>query len=570
MRFTPIYVKSNAGGLATIHIRGTSADHTSIMFGGININSLTLGQSDLSNITSFLFDRLQIQYGSSSALNGSGAIGGAIYLGVRNNWTNGAKVSAKYAYGSFGERLYGTKVYAGDGKWELVTRLLKYKTDNDFTYTNTDGTKATQDNAAIDNKGFVQEFNYLFGPNEYFKSMLWYEDSWHEIQPYLYNTTSTVTELKDDNIRFLSQYNNENHLLKFSLGAGYVHDKEIYNNDPDQRIQTDRLVADCSMKHQVFEKLEYKVGVKYKYIVPDVYSYSDTADLNEHDADLYLIWFYKPFPRLKTTVNLRQQLVSNFNAPFTPAMGIEYNWIHKEKNKLTTSFNASRSYRIPTFNDRYWPTTGNPTGTPGLKPEDGFSIEAGVNCKYKGSAFQSECKVNAFYMDIKNWLEWRNINGSVPVNLDKVISKGIEVHVNASLKTGQLIHSLTGNYTYNPSIKYEEDKPDQQLIYIPKHMFNSYYNLKYKNLSFMLDGSFTGGRYYAYISKSTQTRKPLDSYFLANCVVNYYFKVKKQDFIGSFSVNNIFNVDYQNQRYYAMPGINFRTSITANINLKNL
>ncbi|MBN1769381.1 MAG: TonB-dependent receptor plug domain-containing protein, partial [Prolixibacteraceae bacterium] len=48
MRFTPIYVKTNAGGLATIRIRGTAPDHTSIMFGGININSLTLGHSDLS------------------------------------------------------------------------------------------------------------------------------------------------------------------------------------------------------------------------------------------------------------------------------------------------------------------------------------------------------------------------------------------------------------------------------------------------------------------------------------------------------------------------------------------
>ncbi|MCF6359100.1 MAG: Plug domain-containing protein, partial [Draconibacterium sp.] len=81
-RFSPIYIKSNAGGLSTIRFRGTSPDHTSINFGGINVNSLTLGHSNLSNIPSFLFDEISLQYGSSSAVNGSGSIGGANYLGL--------------------------------------------------------------------------------------------------------------------------------------------------------------------------------------------------------------------------------------------------------------------------------------------------------------------------------------------------------------------------------------------------------------------------------------------------------------------------------------------------------
>ena len=50
LRFTPIYVKANAGGLSTIRLRGTSPNHTSINFGGINLNSLTLGHSNMSNI----------------------------------------------------------------------------------------------------------------------------------------------------------------------------------------------------------------------------------------------------------------------------------------------------------------------------------------------------------------------------------------------------------------------------------------------------------------------------------------------------------------------------------------
>lgn len=108
-RFTPVYIKSDAGGLSSIHFRGTSASHTTINFGGINLNSLTLGQSNLSNIPLFLFDGLSLQYGSSSTINGSGAIGGAIYLTLDDKWTDGIKATAKTTIGSFGEFMSGAK-----------------------------------------------------------------------------------------------------------------------------------------------------------------------------------------------------------------------------------------------------------------------------------------------------------------------------------------------------------------------------------------------------------------------------------------------------------------------------
>ena len=100
MQFTPIYLKANAGGLSTIRIRGTAADHTSVNFGGININSLTLGQSDFSRIPVYLFDGIDLQYGSSSAVNGSGAIGGSVYLGLSSEWTDGSRVKATVSEGS--------------------------------------------------------------------------------------------------------------------------------------------------------------------------------------------------------------------------------------------------------------------------------------------------------------------------------------------------------------------------------------------------------------------------------------------------------------------------------------
>ena len=103
----PIYIKKNAGGLATIKFRGTSPNHTAILFHGVNINSLTLGHSNIANIPMFLFDNIKIQYGGSSSLYGSDAIGGTIQLDTKPNWNNGIKIKLQHDISSFNNRFYG-------------------------------------------------------------------------------------------------------------------------------------------------------------------------------------------------------------------------------------------------------------------------------------------------------------------------------------------------------------------------------------------------------------------------------------------------------------------------------
>ena len=167
-RTLPIFFKTDAGGLSTMRIRGTSPDHTSINFGGININSLTLGHSNVSNVPLYLFDEIGVQFGSSSSVNGSGSIGGAIHLGLRNTWTDGFKAEMRIANGSFGEQFYGSKLFLGNGKFESVTRAYYYYKKNNFKFMNPIkdfetqkiGIEDTQRNADIENIGLLQEFNY--------------------------------------------------------------------------------------------------------------------------------------------------------------------------------------------------------------------------------------------------------------------------------------------------------------------------------------------------------------------------------------------------------------------------
>ena len=565
MRFAPVYIKSDAGGLSTIRFRGTSPNHTSVNFGGLNINSLTLGHSNLSNIPAFLFDGINIQYGGSSAVNGSGSIGGALYLGLSENWANGVKITAKSSAGSFGEYLNGAKVFAGNGKWESVTRVYLFQKKNNFPfqnlYTGEVGDPGTvediQKGASIKNMGLLQEVNYRFDGNEFFKSSFWIENCWRQVQPNMqtnYHYTGTQ-EIDDDNFRAWIEYRNHKSAFKYKAGIGFVHDMEVYDNIETQKIGSKRLVAEAQVEHDFTRRLGGKLGAKYKYIKPEVYAYADSLINHEERLGLFSSLFFQASPHFRITLNLRQMFVSDFKAPFTPSLGAEYTLRSGDYSYFKLTSALSRSYRIPTFNDRYWGTQGNPS----LKPESGKNFELGGLYAIEKEGLKTTVSVNAFYMDVENWIEWRNFGVWMAQNVLEVVSKGVEVQSTVSFPLGKANGDFILNYTWNQvePVKDigESATINRQMNYVPEHIGNAYFAVKYRKWEFVTDGQLTGGRY------TDDFGFKLDPYFLLNCTALYNFKIQQHSFTLSLSSNNILDTDYQNQRYYAMHGRSFRLSV---------
>ena len=571
-RFAPLYLKSDAGGLSNVRFRGTSADHTSINFGGIDLNSLTLGSSNFSSVPMYLFDGVDLQYGSSSAVNGSGSIGGAVYLGLKNNWTNGFRVQATGSLGSFGEQLYGTKVYAGNGKIESVTRLYYFTRKNDFTFLfPLDGKEYTQRGARVENMGLLQELNYRFDSRQWLKTSVWLEHDWREKQPEMAVSIAdnlVVEGLDNKHVRFWSEYENRNHALNYKAGLGYVHDVQVDAGNTKQKISTDRVIAELEAKQDINKNLGYKVGLKYRYIKPDVYSYSSDMIDYEQRADLYASAFYTAWQKLKFTLNLRQQFVTDFEVPFTPSFGAEYRFYTSEFSVLKLNGNISRSNRVPTFNDRFWGTQGNPD----LNAEEGMNYEMGIQYQYCSDRFQTDLKLNGFYMDIDDWIEWRptGTNGDwVPENRSRVISKGIEFASNSDLFFDQSQIDFSLNYSYNPT-EIEEDGLSslvgKRLIYTPEHIANTFIQFKYSDWSLFADASFTGDRQVDYSGNIYNPEgNILDAYTLLNCGISKKITIQKLPVSLSFNVRNILGADYQNQLNYAMQGRSFQFSLSTDL-----
>ncbi len=573
-RYTPIFIKSDAGGLATFRIRGTSSSHTSVLIGGLDINSLTLGSSNASNIPIYLFDEIGINYGSASASIGSGSIGGSVRLGFKENWTNGFNGESFGSVGSFGSYSGGSKLFAGNGKIESVTRLFKISKENNFPFLNTGYYdrelhkfhRDTLINSAINNINILQQINYKFSNSNVLKSFFWFSDNQHEAQPTMLannNKDLAVRLIEDRSFKSWIEYRNTSNDINYTLEGGFVKDKNIDNNNFKNTIGTQRLVSRINLDFRSKE-IDYQFDITYKYIIPEVYAYDN--DISEQHLDVHGSAFLYLTPKLATTLNLRQQFITHYKAPFTPAIGMEYLLLSKEDFIIKLIANAQRSYRIPTLNDRYWGQDGY-QGNENISPEDGKNYEFGIKYTLCNSNTTLRINTNAYYMDVNNWILWiQQTSDWQADNILRVISKGIEFHMDANfhmnkidLNTGL---NFSANSTFSKKSKLETDnllRKDKQIIYTPKYMANGFISFAYNSMCLSLDGSYTGSRYYNNSADSN-----LDSYILLNLSASKKIKLNSNTLKISLAINNLLSEHYENQYQYAMPEINYNISLKYN------
>ncbi len=323
-----------------------------------------------------------------------------------------------------------------------------------------------------------------------------------------------------------------------------------------QHIGTDRLIGEFEFSSDLASGLGWKAGTKYQYIDPNVYAYSDAVINFEQQFDMFMSGYYRIKQKLKFTLNLRQSLVTGFKVPFTPSVGGEYVLRSGDFSFVKFSSAVAKSYRVPTFNDRYWGTQGNPD----LKPENGNNLETGIRFSRNKNKFNTEIGLNAFYMKIKNWIEWRNFGDWRAQNVMEVVSKGIEIQLKSGFPIGNFTGDFAINYTINPvkAVKTEDENgiTGRQMNYIPLHMGNTWFSISNEYWRIFTDGQMTGKRF------TDDFGNTLPAYFITNGGVGYLLEIGKQNFDITFSINNIFAVDYQNERYFAMPGRYFRLSLT--------
>jgi len=563
---TTVYIREQGNKmLASVSFRGTGASHTGVFWHGINLNSLSLGTSDFNGYPLFLFDNIAVQYGGASSIHGSDAIGGSIHLGSTPHWIKGSKFHIRQDVGSFGNVFSGIKVNIGNSKWESKTSIFNRILKNNFTYGIKDRLgdpyEIEQENAEVHNYGLIQEFNRKIAHNGYLSMKGWYGKNDHQIQPLMVTSPDQVQtgdEIKDENLRLIGEYEHyfDNSILSSSVA--YVWDYQLFNQS--DVIETKRLIGNISDEISISNATILRAGANTQYIVPNVWSYAES--LTEWRSDIFVSIDQSFNENWHINANVRKTFVPFTSSPIAPSLSASY-VINKPLTDLTFRARAERSYRVPTFNDRYWGDQGRMD----LSSENGYSMEIGHNIKQRFRQSSIEFDVSGYYMIVDDWIAWKPAgNLWRPFNQKKVEATGIELNGNYTMSMHEWMLEIGGMYAYNRSILREgitDDDPavGYQLPYTPRHRAILFANIIYKKYRFSINDNYTGQRYGIDV-----INEEVDHYLLTDIGLSKNFSIGKHQISVEGQLLNVFDVEYQNVNRYAMPGRNYVLSINFLIN----
>ncbi len=554
---SPVFIKNyGPGNLSTSSFRGGNASQTAILWNGFNIQNNMLGQNDLSQLPNFIFDDIDIEYGGSASVWGSGAMGGSIHLNNKPKFNQGLFTSMNIGIGSYGTRKSNTAVHYSGKKFSSTTKVYLNQSVNNFEYLDTTVKKQLHSDYNI--RGFLQELSFLFLKNQKITARAWYNVSNRNFPPTLGDKKSTASQL-DENLKLSADWIYQGKKITPSIRFAYFDDILNYTDS------TAKLFSNSKIKTLITEgDVNYFINSHHKVYLGANYTNYATQTLNyvrpnqNMSKEAILLGYHLNYfeQKLNFDLNLRQEFSSSFNIPLTGSAGISYQLIKLLKLKA----NAAKVYRLPTLNDLYW----SPGGNPNLKPEDGYTYEGSLEIKLPFKNFLLESEMTYFNKNINNWIYWVPGAGGnpTPINLLKVYSRGTETSSFITYKYDKLKCKIGFNSTYVLSTSLQSNlandaSVNKQLIYTPRYNYGESFSFSLDKFSISYYHNYIGYRFTT--SDNTAWLKP---YQYANLKVAYGYGFQKINAIISFNINNLYNTSYVVIAQRPMPLRNYEISLT--------
>ncbi|RXP44813.1 TonB-dependent receptor [Lutibacter sp. HS1-25] len=551
LRFnTPIYIKEyGAGGTSTASFRGTSASNTAVVWNGININSVNNGQTGFNALTVNLFDHIDVRSGGGSIEFGSGAIGGTVHLNDQLSFGNHLNNQLVSSVGSF--NTYNNLYKFSFGNESIAAKFgVSYnQSDNDYKWLGTDGLK--NENGAYDNLSFSLGFAYRL--NNFSKLSLFSSkfNGNREFSGTLPNPSAAKEKYKDYNFRNLIEYNfHKNaftHLVKFAYLTQeyrYFANKNVDNYNYG-KSKTYLLKYDFNYKISQYSSIESITELESVFGSTD-----EIIEKNRKQFSQSVIYNLSFENIASINAKVRKDFNSDYNVPFVFALGAELTPLKNTFIRL----NGSKNYRVPTYNDLYWPALGNAD----LIPESSLQGEFGVGYKTKTVKFD----VGVYYINSKDKIVWTPGGDPerpgiwTPINVAEAINKGIEFTAAVNKAIGK--HFLNFNLNYSYTIA-KDKSTNNFLTYVPKHLANGSFGYSYKRFSAFYQHLFTGE---VYTTTDNSANYTMPYYNVGNVGVNYNIIKTNNNQLGvGVKVNNVFNKEYQVLPSRPMPNRNFNINI---------
>lgn len=562
----PLFIKTyGPGGLASSSFRGAGADHTAVLWNGFDLGSPMNGQVDLSLIPVGVADQVSIQYGGSSALWGSGAVGGSVQLSSRPVFGRGCTAGAGVSFGSFGDRRQRVHLGLSKQRWSTSIGLYNTGSRNDFEFRNMDRPGAPlqrQGNAAYKQRGLLSE-NYLrINGRQQISLRYWLQRNEREVPATLLQAAGTAHQ-EDGSHRATAEWNRTGDRSSTAVRAAFFDEQlQWYGaaTDSGSFSHSRTLITEAEEFLRLPRRRYVSIGLNNTWAQARADGYPDRPQRNR-TALFASLGLGSAEDRWRTTISLRQEVMDGKAVPFVGSVGSEYGVLPGLRAKAS----ASRVYRVPTFNDLYW----TPGGNPGLLPESGFSGELGLAVDRKITQVLSiQGEGTLFQRTMENWIIWLP-QGAFwsPLNLMRVWSRGAELAGGLSWKHAHTTAKLEvmTNYvvsTNQRATSANDASVGKQLIYVPMYSGHGKLSLGRKQFLATAGVHYTGYRY-----TSSDNHDFLAPYILVDASLSWRFAARGK-YVGSLMVqgSNLLDESYQVMLGRPMPLRNFSIGIDLRFN----
>ncbi|MCB5161696.1 TonB-dependent receptor domain-containing protein [Marinomonas algarum] len=404
-------VSSNGGyGKTTsVYMRGANSSSTKFLIDGIPLYSATSGGAAFQYIPTSLIDRLEIVRGPKATLYGADAVGGVIqaFLPEANDESH-ADISV--GAGSFNTM---SADVTASGFYESSQYLLsvgKFDTDGDIV-------KEGEGAQGYNNENILLNLGHDFdsgarvtglvmnseGRNYYVGN-----ENDYKVQVLGLGLSLPMTDYWSTDIK-LSQSRDES----MTISSGDVF---------DTKTQTARLSNIISAGNH-----EFVLGAEASEDSVEVSAYDAP---NRNNKAIFAQSLFD-FGQTSLQLNLRHDDNSAYGHSTTGGVALGYQL--DQEHTLRTSY--GRAFEAPTFNDLYYPYSGDPT----LQATDSETVEIGIRGDYE-SFYWDAAIFDASYGDM---VIWSNYTGTwVPYNVDAK-AQGVELASGMTFNDWQLRAAYT-------------------------------------------------------------------------------------------------------------------------------
>ncbi|VEB24601.1 TonB-dependent receptor plug domain-containing protein [Avibacterium volantium] len=548
------------GTLTSLYLRGADPNHTAVIIDGVKVNPVSGYGYDFGGLSLSNIDRIEVLRGEQSALWGSDAMGGVVYITTKSGLYKDKPFNVDFDLGTGSKGTYDGSLtlsgqqngfyYSLHGDSHRTKGISAYSSDR-FHYTAEDGSRVSTGGAKERDKFHRDALSLRVGYDDGEKGIDFlashFSQTAHFDNSYAAETAfDDYTHTRETTFKLSGYVGSEKELFKHKASVSHQKTDSDTLGSWASGYDAKKLNANYQLDINFDREgeLQQALSLLTEY-QRSTYDFGSSANRKKHLTEKSVAAEYRLFSENEHSLSLSGRYTdsNHYDNSFTGRIAGTYRLLPNVK--AHASFGTA--IQNPTITEFYG-YNGTFLPNPNLKPEKSKGGDIGL--LFETTDKRHSLDVTYFARNVKNFISTAylpsgvsqavNMNGSTKI-------KGVEIAYNGKI-TDDL--SAYANYTYTQT----KDSKGQTLLRRPKHMANL--GLAYQiteALGTNVNVNYVGKRVDTYFDETTyaSSRVKMPSYTLVGLGANYQVTSNLNVYAN---LNNLFDKKYESVAGYGQYG----------------